>query len=129
MDFWGSFWNIIWLFFWGYVFFAYLMALFSIIGDIFRDRELNGWLKAIWIIFLVWVPFLTALIYLIVRGRGMAERNMARVEHSKAAADDYIRSVSHPSAADEIAKAKGLLDSGAITTEEYAAMKRRVLAL
>ena len=69
MDLWS--W-IAWLF-WVFVFFAYLMVLFSIIGDLFRDSELSGWLKAIWIIFLIFVPFLTALIYLIARGNGMTE--------------------------------------------------------
>ena len=69
-----QFWNFIWLFFWSFAFIAYLFALFAVISDIFRDHELSGWLKAVWIIFLVFVPFLTVLVYLIARGRSMAER-------------------------------------------------------
>lgn len=128
MDFWADFWNIIWLFFWAYVFFAYLIALVSIITDIFRDHTLNGWWKALWIIFLVWLPFITALVYLIVRGRGMAERYRERAQESKNATDDYIRSVARTSPSDEIERAKKLLDDGTITPEEFAAIKQRTLA-
>jgi hypothetical protein len=60
MSFWGSFWDLIWWFLWAFAFIAYLFALFAIIGDLFRDRQLNGWWKAVWIIFLIFVPFLTA---------------------------------------------------------------------
>jgi hypothetical protein len=69
VEFVRNIWDLLWVFFWAFAFVAYLVALFSIIGDIFRDRQLNGWLKAIWLIFLVFLPFLTALVYLIVRGR------------------------------------------------------------
>jgi hypothetical protein len=127
MDFWADFWNIIWLFFWAYVFFAYLIALVSIITDIFRDHELNGWFKALWIIFLVWLPFITALVYLIARGRGMAERYRERAQESKTATEDYIRSVARSSPSDEIAKAKKLLDDGTITPEEFASIKQRAV--
>ncbi len=75
MTFWNSFWDIIWWFLWIFVFVAYMFALFSIVVDLFRDRKLNGWWKAVWLIFLIFVPFLTALVYLIARGRGMAERS------------------------------------------------------
>ena len=68
MDFWENFWSIIWWFVWVFAFTTYLIAVFMIIGDIFRDNSLNGWLKAVWLIFLIFVPFLTALIYLIARG-------------------------------------------------------------
>jgi hypothetical protein len=71
MNFWTSFWDIIWWFVWAFAFIAYLFALFAIIGDLFRDRKLNGWLKAIWVLFLIFVPFLTALVYLIARGKGI----------------------------------------------------------
>ena len=76
-----------------FAFLAYLMMLFQIVGDIFRDRELAGWLKAVWMIALIFVPFLTALIYLISRGQGMAERQVRTVEDVQAQQKDYIRSV------------------------------------
>ena len=124
MDLWG--W-VAW-FFWFFVFFAYLMVLFSIIGDLFRDDSVNGWLKAVWIIFLIFVPFLTALVYLIARGRGMAERSMKEAVDTQAAVDAHIRDVTSTSSpADEIAKAQALLDSGAISQDEFAHLKARAL--
>lgn len=106
MDFWHFFWILIWSFF----FVAYLMVLFNIIGDLFRDHAESGWAKAVWIFFLIVVPFLTALIYLIARGNGMAERQMKAVAEAQSAANQYIREVSSSgSAADHIASAKALL--------------------
>lgn len=128
MPFWSTIWDTIWWFFTVFVFIAYLMALFSIIGDLFRDRQLNGFAKAVWLIFLVFLPFLTALIYLVVRGRGMAERSVKQVEERQAATDAYVRSVAGTNPAAEIAEAKSLLDSGAITPEEYERLKSAALA-
>jgi ABC-type multidrug transport system fused ATPase/permease subunit len=128
MDFWNNFWDIIWFFFWSFAFISYLFALFAIVADLFRDRTLNGWWKALWIVFLVFVPFLTALVYLIARGRGMAERSQRQAQETQSRADDYIRTVAGPSSADEIAKAKALLDAGTITSDEYAVLKSRALA-
>jgi hypothetical protein len=128
MSLWDNFWNIIWLFFWSFAFIAYLFALFAIIGDLFRDHKLNGWWKALWIIFLIFVPFLTALVYLIARGPGMAERSQKDARQVQSATDDYIRTVATASPADEIAKAKALLDAGTITPEEFAHLKSRALA-
>ncbi|HAN23178.1 MAG: hypothetical protein CMH36_05340 [Microbacterium sp.] len=128
MDFLSNFGSLLWWFLSIFVFVAYLMALFSIIGDLFRDHTLNGWWKALWILFLIFVPFLTALVYLIARGQGMAERSRAQATKAQEAADDYIRSVSGTSAADEIAKAKALLDAGTITAAEYESLKARALA-
>ena len=122
-------WDFITWFFWVFVFVAYLMVIFSIIGDLFRDHELNGWWKAVWIIFLVFMPFLTALVYLIARGRGMAQRQAAQVSQMQAAQADYIRHTAGTgSSADEIAKAKELLDSGAISQVEFDALKAKALA-
>ncbi|MGH1523473.1 SHOCT domain-containing protein [Leifsonia sp. L25] len=124
----SSFWSTVWLFFWCFAFVAYLFALFAIIGDLFRDRALNGWWKAVWIIFLIFVPFLTALVYLVARGRGMAERNMKEASETRAAVDAHIREVtSSASPADEIAKAQALLDTGAISQDEFAHLKARAL--
>jgi hypothetical protein len=126
--FWGSFWDLIWWFLVAFVFIAYLFALFAIIGDLFRDHKLNGWFKALWIIFLIFVPFLTVLIYLIARGRGMAERSAAQAKQFRAAQDDYIKSVAGASPTEEIAKAKSLLDSGAITQAEFDHIKTKALS-
>ncbi|WP_109212157.1 MULTISPECIES: SHOCT domain-containing protein [Microbacterium] len=126
----GGFWDLILWFFWIFVFVAYLMVIFSIIGDLFRDDSVNGWVKAIWIIFLIFVPFLTALVYLIARGNGMQKRSIAQAQELRAAQDAYIRQTagSSSSAADDIAKAKSLLDSGAISQAEYDALKAKALA-
>lgn len=126
--FWGSFWDIIWWFLLAYIFFAYLFALFAIIGDLFRDHKLNGWLKAVWIFFLIFAPFITALIYLIARGSGMAQRSAAQAEQFKSAQDDYIKQVAGNSPTEEIAKAKGLLDAGTISQAEYDQIKAKVLS-
>nr|WP_300151067.1 SHOCT domain-containing protein [Propionicimonas sp.] len=109
------------------IFISYLFALFAIIGDLFRDRELSGGWKAVWIFFLVFFPFITALVYLIARGGGMAQRAEAQVKQSKAATDEYIRSVAG-SPSDEIARAKALLDAGTISAEEYATLKAKALS-
>lgn len=129
VDFWSNFWNFVWIFFWSFAFIAYLFALFAIIGDLFRDHELNGWVKAIWIIFLVFMPFLTALAYLIARGDGMARRSAKQASEVQAATDQYIRQTAGAhSPADEIAKAKALLDAGTITPEEFESLKAKALA-
>ncbi len=128
MSFWGNFWDVIGWFLWAFVFIAYLFALFAIIGDLFRDHKLNGCFKALWILFLVFVPFLTALIYLIARGRGMAERSQKEVKQVQQAQSDYIKSVAGTSPSEEIAKAKALLDAGSITQAEYDSIKAKVLA-
>ena len=125
---WSNFWDIIWLFFWSFAFIAYLFALFAIIGDLFRDHKLNGWWKAVWIIFLIFVPFLTALVYLIARGPGMAERSQKEAKQVQQATDSYIRTVAAASPADEIVKAKALLDAGTITQEEFDKLKAHALA-
>ncbi|WP_168625841.1 MULTISPECIES: SHOCT domain-containing protein [unclassified Cryobacterium] len=121
-------WSWISWFFWSFVFIAYLMVLFSILADIFRDHELNGWMKALWILLLVFVPFLTALVYLIARGDGMTRRSMSQARSMQAAQDEYIRQTAgSTSSVSDIATAKSLLDSGAITQAEYEALKAEAL--
>jgi hypothetical protein len=128
MDFWSYFWLLVWWFF----FVAYLMVLFQIFGDLFRDNELGGVAKALWVLVLVFFPVVGALVYLIVRGKGMAARTMKRNADMVAAQDDYIRSVastsSGSSGVEQLAQAKTLLDSGAITPDEFAAIKAKALA-
>lgn len=129
MDILASFWNFVWFFFWTFAFVAYLMVLFSILADIFRDHQLNGWAKAAWTLFLVFVPFLTALVYLIARGKGMAERQARSARSAQEATDEYVRTVAGTTAssADEIAKAQALLDNGSINANEFAALKAKAL--
>ncbi|WP_221584131.1 SHOCT domain-containing protein [Microbacterium sp. G2-8] len=131
MDLWENFWDLIWWFIWVFAFIAYLFAIFAIIGDLFRDRKLNGWWKALWIVLLVFVPFLTALAYVIARGKGMAERQATDARAAQQAAEDYIRDAAGTAAspATEIAKAKDLLDAGTIDQREYEALKAKAIAL
>ena len=119
--------DFIWFLLWSFYFIAYLYVVIAIITDLFRDEELNGWMKALWIILLVFVPFLTALIYVIARGRGMAQRAQAARGGVVAESDDY-RPAASSSPAEDIAKAKALLDAGTITQAEYDALKARALA-
>ena len=116
------------MFIWAFVFIAYLMVLFSIVGDLFRDHKMSGWAKAAWIFFLIIGFWITALIYLIVRGGGMAQRQQAAMQEAQAQADAYIKQVAGNSHADEIAKAQALKDSGALTAAEFTALKKKILA-
>lgn len=115
------------LLFW-FLFVAYLLILWQILTDLFRDRDLNGWAKAAWVLFLVLFPFLTALVYLIARGRGMGERQAAALHHAQVATDAYIRQVAGRTPAEQIADARALLDAGTITPEEYERLKAKALA-
>jgi Phospholipase_D-nuclease N-terminal len=124
-----SFWDFFWLLIWSYVIVAYLILLFHIIADVFRDRDLGGFAKALWVIVLILAPFLGALIYLIARGRGMAERQAGVARQAQAETEQYIQSVaSAPNSADQIASAKALLDDGTITQTEYERLKEKALA-
>jgi len=125
-----SFWDFFWFIISFFLLMAYLVVLFQILTDLFRDKDTSGWLKAVWVFFLIILPLITSLVYLIARGQGMAERNIAAVRSAQASQEDYIRSVSGSAAspADEIARAKGLLDSGAISRAEFDALKAKALA-
>ncbi|WP_434993960.1 PLDc N-terminal domain-containing protein [Arthrobacter sp. Ld5] len=128
MEFWENIWNIIWASFAIMVFFAYLIVLFQIIVDLFRDRELSGWWKTLWALGLIFIPLITAVAYLLARGRGMAERELASRQAAQESMDNYVRSVATPSSAEEIAKARELLEAGAITEPEFVQLKDRALA-
>jgi len=127
-----NFWSIIWVVVWSFVFVAYLFVLFYILTDLFRDTELSGWWKALWIIFLIFAPYLTALVYIIARGRGMSERQTAAVRQARTDTDAYIKQVTGASggksAADHIADAKALLDNGTIDQAEFNQLKAKALA-
>ena len=123
----SNFWDFIWLILSTFVFVAYLLILFQIISDLFRDSELGGGSKALWLIGLIFLPMLTALIYVITRGNGMAKRQRAALERSKSEAESYIRQVAGKSPAEQIADAKALLDAGTISQEEFAKLKAKAL--
>ncbi len=123
-----SFWDFFWFIISFFLLMAYLMVLFQIVIDLFRDRTVSGGMKALWVVGLIFLPVLTAVIYLIARGGGMAERSMAAAQGAQQDADAYIRSVATSSSpADEIARAKSLLDSGAITADEFEKLKAKAL--
>jgi len=122
-----GFWDFFWFVTVTFLFVAYLMVLFQIITDLFRDHQMSGWLKALWLVFLFLIPFLSALIYLIVRNEGMTQRSAAAFGQVKQAQDSYIREVAGQSPAQQIADAKALLDSGAITEPEFQAIKSKSL--
>jgi len=123
-----TFWNIVGIFFWTYVFIAYLFALFTVIGDIFRDHTMHGVVKAIWIFFLVFVPFLTVLVYIIARGRGLATRSAERSHAPQFQEDSYTRPVAATSPSQHIADAKALLDAGTITQPEFEQLKQHAMS-
>ena len=126
-----SFWDIIWFIIVSFAFIAYLMVLFNIIFDLFRDHQVSGLGKAVWMILLIFFPFLTAIVYLIVRGGGMAERHNRDVQAVQASQAEYIKSVAGSGTAsptEEITKAKGLLDAGAITQAEFDSLKAKALS-
>jgi hypothetical protein len=114
------------------VFFAWVIwfyLLITVFGDLFRRHDLSGWAKAAWIIFVIVLPYVGVLIYLIAEHDGMAERNTKQLQQSQAQMDDYVRSVAAKSdPADQIAKGKQLLDQGAISQAEYDALKQKALA-
>ena len=113
-----------------FLFFAWFMCLFWVLGDIFRSKDLGGGGKTLWVIFVILIPWLGILVYLIARGKGMQERQLEQARDMQAAQTEYIKSVagSGSSAADQIASAKSLLDSGAITQAEFDALKAKALA-
>ena len=125
-----SFWDVVWFIIISFAFIAYLMVLFSILTDLFRDHEESGWMKAVWIVCLIFLPFLTALVYLIARGKGMSERQMRTAADYKAQQDAYIRDVaaSHASPTDQIAQAQRMLNEGAISQTEFDRLKEKALA-
>ncbi len=124
----SNFWDLMWLILSTFVFVAYLLILFQIVSDLFRDSELGGGSKALWLIALIFLPMLTALVYVVVRGTGMAKRQRAALERSKSEAEDYIRHVAGKSPAEQIADAKALLDAGTISQEEFAKLKAKAMA-
>ncbi|MCH9667252.1 MAG: PLD nuclease N-terminal domain-containing protein [Actinomycetia bacterium] len=126
---WDSFWDYFWSALVIFAFIAYLLILFNILVDLFwRDHKTSGWVKAIWVVFLILVPYLTALVYLIARGQGMAERAREEALQAKEQTDDYIKQAAGRSPAQEIADAKALMETGTITPAEFEALKAKALS-
>jgi uncharacterized membrane protein len=111
-----------------FFFVIWIWILITILSDLFRDHELSGWSKAAWVLFLVFIPFVTALIYLIARGSGMRDRAIKAQAEAKHHMDDYIRQQAHGSPADELHKLNDLKEKGAISSEEFDKAKAKLLA-
>ena len=122
--------NVFWTMCIFFLFVIWIMILFRVFGDIFRRRDVGGGTKTLWVIFVIIAPFLGVLIYLLTQNEGMTQRAVERAEAQQAQMDSYIRSAagSGGGAAGEIERAKGLLDSGAITQAEFDAIKTKALA-
>ncbi|CAM2939257.1 SHOCT domain-containing protein [Prescottella defluvii] len=120
-----SFWEYFWLVFACFAFAAYLMVLIMIFGDLFRDHRLSGWVKAVWVFFLFVLPVISACVYLIARGPAMAQRAAAAEREHLQAEDDYIRTVAGTTTDEQLATARSLLDSGAITEDEFRVLAAR----
>jgi len=125
MSFMSFLWDVLVIF----AFIVLIMILFNILLDLFRDHDLSGWAKTGWIILIIIFPFLGMFIYLIARGKGMAERSQKQAVEMKKAQDAYIQQVaSSQSPADQIANAKKLLDAGTISQADFDALKAKALA-
>lgn len=112
-----------------FFFVVWIWILITILSDLFRDHEISGWGKAAWVLFLVFIPFLTALIYLIVRGEGMRDRTVKAQADAKKHFDEYVRQQAHAaSPADELHKLSELKDKGALSQEEFDRAKQKLLA-
>ena len=121
--------DVLWTMLIFFLWVIWFWILIGIIGDIFRRHDISGWSKALWCLFVIFLPLLGVLVYVGVNGGGMAERNAKSAQAAQTQMDDYVRSVAASGgAAAEIEKAKQLLDSGAIDAEEYAALKQKALA-
>jgi hypothetical protein len=119
----------LWTVFVFFLFMLWLWLLISIFSDLFRDHETSGWTKALWFVAILLLPFLSAFLYLLFRGDGMAKRSMRQHQAAQEQFDDYVRQAAGTGgAASEIANAKSLLDDGAITQQEYDEIKRKALA-
>jgi Short C-terminal domain/Phospholipase_D-nuclease N-terminal len=110
-----------------FLFVIWIWILFTIITDLFRDHELSGWWKAVWIVFLIFIPFLAAFVYLVARGSGMRDRTIKAQAEAKRSFDDYVRTTAASSPADELAKLHDLRVKGVLSDAEYENAKAKVL--
>lgn len=124
----SNFWDIVWLMISTFFFIAYLIIMFQIVVDLFRDSELGGGSKVLWVIGLIFLPVVTAIVYIVARGRGMAARQQATLQKAKAETETYIREVAGKSPAEQIGDAKRLLQDGTITQAEFDRLKAKALS-
>jgi hypothetical protein len=122
----GAFWTLLWLFIWV----MWIVVLIRILADIFRSHDLGGWGKALWLIFVILLPFLGAFVYLIARGQGMADRDLRQAQAHEEAFRSYVQQTAGTGGgtADELAKLADLRDRGVITPAEFEAQKTKILA-
>ncbi len=118
------FWTILIIF----LFVAWIWVLISVLIDVFRN-DISGWAKALWVLFIVFLPILGVLAYLIVHGSDMSQRQMDRATEAQEAQDEYIRDVAGSTQADELAKLASLRDQGVLSEDEYQAQKAKLLAV
>jgi hypothetical protein len=124
-----SFGDVLWTMFIFFMWVLWFWLLFTVFGDLFRRHDVSGWYKAAWTFFVIILPFLGIFIYLIAEGKGMGERNMQRAREANAAMTSYVQSVAGSAgSADQIAKAKELLDNGTLTQAEFDQLKAKALA-
>ena len=125
-NFWSFFWDVLLLVAW----IIWFWLLITVFADLFRRHDTSGWAKVAWVIFVIIIPYFGVLIYLLVEHQGMAERNIKQAQASQQQFDDYVKSVASPGGdpASQIADAKKLLDSGAITQDEFDQLKKKALA-
>jgi hypothetical protein len=123
--------DLFWTTLWFFLFFAWIWLVITVFGDIFRSRDLSGWAKAFWTLFVVLIPWLGVLVYLIARGKSMGERSIQDAVEREQATRQYIQSVadngSHPSTADELSKLAELRNTGVITQDDFDAQKAKLL--
>ena len=110
-----------------FFFIIWIWILITILTDLFRDHELSGWWKAVWVLFLVFIPFLTALIYLIARGSGMRDRTIKAQADAKKHFDEYVQQQAHTTPADELHKLNELKEKGALSQAEFDQAKAKLL--
>ncbi len=121
--------DVLWSMLVFFFFFIWIMILFQVFIDLFRDHEESGAMKAVWVVCLILFTPITVLVYLIVRGKGMAQRSMAQQQAAQADFDKYVQNVAaQGSPTDQIAKAKELLDAGTIDQAEFDSLKAKALA-
>ncbi|MBN8507749.1 MAG: SHOCT domain-containing protein [Burkholderiales bacterium] len=124
----SNFWDVVWLMVSTFFFVAYLIIMFQIVVDLFRDSELGGGSKVLWVLGLIFLPVFTAIVYIVARGKGMAQRQQASMQKAKADTEAYIKEVAGKSPAQHIAEAKALLDAGTISAAEFERLKAKALS-
>ena len=124
----NTFGQVMWTFLVLFAWILFFWLLFAVFGDLFRRHDISGWGKAAWSIFVIFLPFLGCFVYLITQGHKIGERNMQEAQAAQAQLDSHIKSVAGSGSAEQIARAKELLDSGAITQAEFDQLKAKALA-